>query len=283
MTTKVEAVLVTRVTLILLAFFLVISTTEAVLAHGGGGDIAVYTNPGDPQVHVGFAVLDDMDINHIFFDPHDKVHQAILIPRTPSLLPPIPYAIGSTEPGFDADEMELPTVKPLTVNTLDLSYWDGNGDVNFGPATGVNGGYAPQPNTTFADGGYHAHATFGLCDDSVANCADAPVPDGVYLAKLNVSVQGLQDSEPYYLVALVDQTLYTGDEDQNAENAEMVGEMVREYLADPSGPEPMFGGRNYAFYADAIAHAESLVIPEPSALILVFTLLTTVLVVRWRE
>jgi hypothetical protein len=252
------------------AVVLLVNSTQYLYAHGGGGDIAVYTNPGDPQVHVGFAVLDDMDIHHVFFDPHDKLHQAILIPRTPSLLPPIPYAVGSTEPGFDADELELPPVKPLTVNTLELSFWDGTGAVNFGPSTGVHGGYAPQPNTTFADGGYHAHATFGLCNDSVSNCADAPVPDGVYLAKLNVSIEGMEDSEPYYLVTLVDQALYTGNEDMNAENAEAVGEMVRAYLADPAGaPEPVFGGKSYTYYADAIAYAESLVIPEPSAVALI--------------
>jgi hypothetical protein len=267
----------------LVVMLVVAATADELFAHGAGGDIAIFTVPGDSKVHVGFAVLDDMDIDHIFFDPNDKVFQAILIPRTPSLLPPIPYAIGSTEPGFDANENELPALKVLTWNTLELRYWDGNGAVNFGPATGINGGYAPQPFTTFADGGFHSHATFGLCSDSASNCADVPVPNGVYLAQMSVSVDGLDDSDPYYFATLVDDQLYTGNEEMDVENSDAVGELVRAYLADPgSAPEPIFNGKSYKYFADAIAYAESLVIPEPSAIALVAIVLLGVLAGRTR-
>jgi hypothetical protein len=229
--------------------------------HGSGGDIALFTTPDGLQVDVGFAILDDDDIHQEFFDPNVNVFHSILLPRTPSVLPPIPYTIGSPEPGFDANEGQLPPLALVTFNTLELSYWDGGGPVSFGPAAGISGGYAPQPSITFADGGYHAHPVFGL--------QGASIPDGVYLAELTVSVAGLADSAPYYLVALVDSGLYTGNSEMDAENAEAVGDLVIAYLDDPHGaPEPIFGGRNYRFFADAIAHARSLAIPEPSSLVL---------------
>lgn len=252
-------------------------------AHGGGGDIAIYTNKNDLQVHVGFAVLDENDEEQIDFDPSDKVFQAVLIPRTPSTLPPIPYAIGTTEPGFDADELELPPLAAISLDTHNLWYWDGEGAVDFAPPVGISGGYAPRNDIADAEGGFHAHPTFGVCDDSAANCADVPVPNGVYLAELSVSVDGLEDSEPYYLVALVDDSLYTGDAEMDAENGESVGEMVRDYLADPTGASaPEFNGKSYVFYADAVTYAESLVVPEPSTVALVILAATGVLGCRRR-
>jgi hypothetical protein len=77
------------------------------------------------------------------------------------------------------------------------------------------------------------------------------------------------DSDPYYKVSLVDQALYTGDSDQDAANAEALGELVRAYLADPmNNPEPVFMGKNYKYYADAILYAETLPVPEPGTIAL---------------
>jgi hypothetical protein len=71
------------------------------------------------------------------------------------------------------------------------------------------------------------------------------------------------NSDPYYKVALVDQHLYTGDPDMDAEHAEALGELVRAYLADPANnPEPVYLDKNYGYYADAILYAQTLV-PEP--------------------
>ena len=265
----------TRISAGLAVAFLVANGATDVLAHGAGGDIALFTTADGQQVDVGFAELDDDDIHQIFFDPNDSVFNAILLPRTPSALPPIPYAIGSPEPGFDANENALPPLATINFNTLDLSYWNGSGAVSFGPVAGVSGGYAPQPSTSSADGGHHSHPVFGLLG--------ASVPGGVYLAEMSVSVAGLADSDRYYLVALVDSHLYTGDADMDAENAEAVGEMVRSYLDDPSGaPQPVFNGKNYTFYADAIGYAEGLVIPEPSAAALAAAALAGLLATRYR-
>ena len=94
-------------------------------------------------------------------------------------------------------------------------------------------------------------------------------PDGVYLTEVTTHINTMIDSDPFLMVSLVDQLLYTGNNDQNADNAEALGELVRAYLADPvNNPEPVFLGKNYKFYADAIAYAESVAVPEPGAITL---------------
>lgn len=253
-----------------------VSTSEELYGHGAGGDISIFsiTTPAGEKVAVGFAILDDDDIEQIFFDPHDKVFNNILIPRTPTILPPIPWTLGSAEPGFDANEGELAPLKPIYFNLVNLQYWDGSGGVNFGPPpAGLTGGFAPQPSLTFADGGHHSHPVFGI--------QGGGTPDGVYLATLTVSIDTMIDSDPFYMVSLVDQALYTGDAETNAENAEMLGELVRAYLEDPNNhPEPEFGGKNYKYYADAIRYAETLPIPEPGGLGLLVMALMGMLATR---
>jgi len=254
------------------------SAADELYGHGAGGDISIFsiTTPAGEKVAVGFAILDDDDIEQIFFDPHDKVFNNILIPRTPTILPPIPWTFGSAEPGFDANEGELAPLKPIYFNLENLLYWDGSGAVNFGPPpAGLTGGFAPQPSLTFADGGHHSHPVFGIVGGGT--------PDGVYLATLTVSIDTMIDSDPFYLVSLVDRSLYTGDDETNADNAEVLGELVRAYLEDPmSNPEPEFGGRNYTFYAEAIRYAETLPIPEPSGCGLVMMASVALLAVRGR-
>jgi hypothetical protein len=238
----------------------VASASSVAWAHGAGGDIGLWsiTTPLGEKVDVGFAELDDDDINHIFFDRSDHVFNNVLLPRTPTAIPPIPWTYGTAEPGLDANEGELAPLQPITLVVQEMTYWDGAGALNFGPTPGgLSGGYAPQPNLTFADGGHHSHPVFGIVGGGT--------PDGVYLTKVVAHINTMIDSDPYYKVSLVEQDLYTGDNDQNAENAEALGELVRAYLADPiNNPEPVFGGKNYKFYADAIAYAESLAVPEPS-------------------
>ena len=141
---------------------------------------------------------------------------------------------------------------------LELKYWNGVGAPSFSPAVGVTAGDAPQPMLTQAGGGFHAHPEFGVA---------GAVSDGVYLAKMSVSIETLLDSDPWYMVALVDHHLYTGNEETDIENAEAVGELVHAYLADPlNAPEPIYQGYNYKFFADAISYAESLPVPEPSTI-----------------
>jgi hypothetical protein len=257
---------------------LVANSSSVALAHGAGGDIGLWsiTTPGGEKVDVGFAELDDDDIHHIFFDRSDSVFNNILIPHTPTVLPPIPWTLGTAEPGFDANEGELTPLKPIFFNLENFQYWDGTGAVNFGslPA-GLSGGYAPQPNLSFADGGHHSHPVFGIVGGGT--------PNGVYLSKIVVSIDTMIDSDPYYKVSLVDQDLYTGDENMDAANAEALGELVRAYLEDPvNNPEPVFNGKNYRFYADAIPYAETLPVPEPTAFALITTALLGAFTVRRR-
>ncbi len=72
-------------------------------------------------------------------------------------------------------------------------------------------------------------------------------------------------------------------QNENADNAEALGELVRAYVADPiNNPEPVFGGKNYKYYADAISYAEGLSIPEPGTLGLLAIALLGALSIRRR-
>lgn len=232
--------------------------TTTVFGYGAGGDVGLRTSLDGTQVDVGFVILDEFDSHVEFSDWNDSVFNCIVLPRTPTLLPPVPWKYGSPEPGFDAFYGTVPPVKRLTVNSLGLTYWNGMGAPNFAPTSGLTAGDAPQPMLTQAGGGFHAHPVFGI--------AGASIPDGVYIAKMSVSIETLLDSDPYYMVALIDHRLYTGDSTADSESADMLGDMVNAYLADPvNTPEPVFEGVNYKFYADAIRYAENLAVPEPSA------------------
>ena len=244
-----------------LASLITFGAAPAVFAHGSGGDIAVFTTAG--QADVGYALLDDDDIHQIAFDPNDSVFQAVLVPLVGA--PPfIPYDLASTEPGYDANEGALPAVAEIRWNLQELQYWNGVGAPSFATAVGVSGGYAPQPVLTTVDGGFHSHQHFGLEDLT----ADAqPIADGVYLAKFTVSVSGLTDSEPFYMVSLVESTVNSAADP--IAMAEEIGEAVIGFMADPSSGAPVVAGKDYSFYASAIQHAESLTVPEPTTLALV--------------
>ncbi len=240
---------------------------QEAFAHGSGGDIAVFTTAG--KADVGYAKLDDDDIVQIAFDPNDSLFQAVLVPLTPN--PIIPWDLSSSEPGYDANEGALPALAEIFWNLQELSYWDGVGAPSFTPAIGVSGGYAPQPVITQASGGFHAHEHFGL-EDLTAD--GQPIPNGVYLAKFTISVTGLEDSDPYYMVSLVE-SLVNEAADPVA-LAEELGDAVIAFMEDPSSGVPVFAGKDFSFYASAIRHAESLAIPEPTALALVAMLATCV-------
>lgn len=225
--------------------------------HGGGGDIAVFET--NNQVDVGFAVLDDNDINQISFDPNDSVFQAIL---TESQATSGPFAglMLSSEPGYDANEGDLPGNANVTWNVLSLTYWDGSGTPTFTPAVGVDARYIPGTWNvpTGPQGGFHAHTDFAL-EETISGGRQ----DGVYVAELSISVDTLADSDSFFLVTLIDSDINaTADPVTTAEN---LGAAVRQYLEDPSGGEPMLGLRSFAFYADAIAAIEASVVPEPTA------------------
>ena len=233
----------------LVVFLLVAGFASFTFGHGGGGDIALYGENG--KVGVGFAVLDDNDIDQEFFDPNDVVHQSILIPQPP--IPPF-FVSGSTEPGFDANEFELTPDASVFVNSISLGYWNGLGGVEFTDSA-IDFGYSPLPLTTDGEGGFHAHPVFGLGNQSGA------LDDGVYVAELTVSVDGMDESDPYYLVTLVDGVI-TNDADPEGA-AEFLGELIRDYQADRSLPPPTYSGKDFTFYVDAVDFVETQV-PEPA-------------------
>ena len=228
----------------LLVFAALVSSPA--FGHGGGGDIAVFTTDG--QVDVGFAILDDDDINQVFFDENDRVFSSVLVPQVL-----FGFSMGSTEPGFDADEGTLPQSANLTVATESVRYWDGSGDVAFADAAGVSGRFEPSTMQTDGEGGFHAHPLFGL---------GGSVTDGVYLTELTVVAAGLETSESFYLVSLVDDVIKSHADPETA--GEELGELVRDYQLDLS-QTPMYAGKDFSFFGDAVLHVESQVVPEPAS------------------
>lgn len=240
------------------------------LGHGGGGDIALFETNG--QVDIGFAVLDDNDINQVSFDPTDRVFQAVFtpLPASPLLYP---WAIGADEPGFDANEGELPAGAEVSFNVESIRYWDGVGTVSFAPITTIEGGYSPQPWNADLNGGFHAHPFFGFSDLTTGS---EPIADGVYLTELTVSVEGLLDSESFYLVGLIDEAvtaIYDAEGfDAATAAAASLGEATQAYMDDPQAGAPMLGSVDFTYYADAIQYVES--IPEPSSAALLAAMLS---------
>ena len=258
--------------------YLLLLTTSAdhVWAHGGGGDIALFSTAG--QVDIGFAILDENDEEQVFFDPNECVFLSVLLPQNPTQF--IPWEFGSPEPGFDADEGTLPSTAAITVNLLELTYWDGAGAVNLTPGpAGVSAGVAPQPMQSFPDGGFHSHPLFGVVDP-----VGTP-PNGVYVGKQTISIAGLTDSDPYYMVSLLsDQVTSIVDQEEQVLAAETIGELVRLYIEDPiNNPAPVYEGVDYTFYADAVSHVRAQCIPEPSSVALAAISVIGVVALRRRR
>ncbi|MEQ8209186.1 MAG: PEP-CTERM sorting domain-containing protein [Lacipirellulaceae bacterium] len=249
--------------------------------HGAGGDIAIFSTNG--KVDIGFAVLDDQDEDQEFFDPTENIFSLVLLPQNP--IPAIPWQFGSSEPGFDANEGELPTEADISYNLVELRYWDGqSAEVQLGPATGINAGVAPQPGKSDTLGGFHSHPLFGVNDPN------GTPADGVYVGKLTVSVDGLIDSDPYYMVTLVTGEVTniadrldpnaTAQEIRDAQiaAAEAIGEMARLYADDPAGnPLPIYegiqGAADFTFFSNAISAVQTEAVPEPTSLALAGILL----------
>lgn len=257
-------------------FVCVTLLTCSALGHGGGGDIALFETNG--QADIGFAVLDDDDITQVEFNADDNVFQAIFTP-----LPAAPllylWEIGADEPGFDANEKALPDGAEISFNVKSIRYWDGVGAVKFSPIASVEGGYFPQSYNAESDGGFHEHPFFGfsdLTDDG------QPIPKGVYLTEMTVSVEGLLDSESFYLVGLIDEAVNSIYEAEGllaaTDAAANLGAATRAYLDDPSAGVPTLNGVEFTYYADAIQFAEA--IPEPSSAAILATMLVCAV---WRR
>ena len=274
-----------------LALLIACPAAQQAYGHGAGGDIAIFSTNNKTKAAVGFAVLDDEDEDQLVFDASQNVFSLVLLPQNP--IPQVPWQFGSTEPGFDADENQLPREAPITYNLLELRYWDGqSAEVQLGPATGINGGVAPQPGESDAEGGFHSHPTFGVNDPN------GTPAEGVYVGKLTVSVgasldgtePALIDSEPYYMVTLVTNEVTniadtldpnaTPEEIRDAQvaAAEAIGEMARLYSEDPvNNPVPLYDGIqeevDFTFFANAISAVRAEAVPEPASLALAGVLL----------
>ena len=239
--------------------------------HGAGGDIALFSTNG--QVDVGFAILDSNDDIQLVFDPDEDVFFNVLLPSTPT--PFVPWQFASDEPGFDADNGTLPAGAEISFNLLDLWYWDPttSSSVSLSPAgSSISAGVAPQGESVFGNGGFHDHPFYGI------NSTSGVPADGIYVGKLTVSVDGLDDSDPYYMVSVVtDVVTGLGNPGDQVTTAEEIGELVRNYLDDPGTyPAPMHSGTDFTYFADAVTHVRALAaIPEPSSAVLLTVLLTT--------
>ncbi|QDS97090.1 PEP-CTERM sorting domain-containing protein [Adhaeretor mobilis] len=236
------------------------SAGQRAYGHGAGGDIALFSTNG--QVDIGFAILDDDDEDQLVFDPHENVFSLVLLPQNPN--PVVPWQFGSSEPGFDANEETLPPEADIAYNLLELQYWDGqSSEVLFTSATGINSGVAPTGKSD-AEGGFHSHPLFGVADPN------GTAAEGVYVGKLTVSVEGLTDSAPYYMVSLVtDAVTGLGTVAEQEAAAEEIGEMAKLYSEDPlNNPAPTYGGSDFTFFANAISQVRAEAVPEPSSLAL---------------
>ena len=255
------------------------TTSHRAWGHGAGGDIALFSTGN--QVDVGFAILDPNDDVQVFFDPDEDVFLNVLLPITPT--PFVPWEYASDEPGFDADPNELTPNGEISFNMLDLWYWDPNASasVSLSPAGAtVSSGVAPQGESAFANGGFHDHPFYG-----VASSSGLPA-HGIYVGKLTVSVEDLDDSDPYYMVSVItDEITQLSDPNDQIAAAEEIGEMVRLYADDPnSNPVPFYGGTDFTFFADAMNHVRALAaIPEPSTTTVFVALLLSSGVMRIRR
>ena len=100
----------------------------------------------------------------------------------------------------------------LSDATTNLAYWDGNGEVNFSPISdGTVLGIVQEEESTFINGsatkadgfdlgitssggGIHAHPAYGLENNGAKSA------EGVYLWCMELSMQGMETTEPYFIV-----------------------------------------------------------------------------------
>lgn len=233
------------------------------------------------QVVIGAA--EDIDELTESFDVDTKLFESILLP---GFSPVSPADYESEEPGFfglnavsDAAALSslgataLPGGAAVGVSpssfTVDgesasLFYWDGSGTVDFAPApAGTIFAFDPLANfaTTGANGDMDDHPIYEV------DSASGTPADGVYLIAPVVSVDGLVDSEKFYMVLLAE-ALITGEGD--AELVEEAIEGLEEGLTmDALVQFPGGASKDFAYFEEAVEFVErNLVIPEPSTAIL---------------
>lgn len=220
-----------------------VGLATAGVARAQHGDVWLSTDAANNKIAVG--VVDEAGVT---FTPGARVLEAIL---TPDALPFSPFDYSAEDPGFRSAAGELPANQPVGLTLQSLSVWNG---VGLDPAAGVafsfdlSGGLGTE-----ANGSLHGHPLFGLTDLTL----DAlPLPDGVYVASFKASMAGLADSDPYYFVMLKDELI--ADET----DVETLEGLLDDYAN--GGPQPVFGGKNFAFFEEAVEFVDG-VVPEPSS------------------
>lgn len=208
------------------------------------------------------------------FDLETNVFEGVFIPGNPMLGDP---ALVRDEPGFFSSPVatvgqDLPGNADVSVAFSPFSLPGGSDSVFFWNGQSAEPDFEPlsttQPAVTFSLGGspFGMTAADGSIDEHPDFGLDGPFADGAYLVGLTATVDGLDASEPFYMVWLADQLI--GDED----DAEALEELFE--LFEAGGAEPEFGGKNFAFFEEAVEFAEA--IPEPSAMLLLLVSLTGV-------
>jgi hypothetical protein len=230
------------------------------LAAEGHGDIALFDDGGK----IGVGLVDD-SVEPEIFEPGVRVFESILIPA----LAFSPFDFDSDEPGFDIEDGQFPPSQQVDLVPLSLEYWDGTGEVAFGPpAADVTFDFDDAAFATDDEGGLHDHALFGLESTGA-------IPDGVYVGQFLATTAGLEASDPIYLVMLKDDLITAG-------NLEELEELLEAY--EEGGAEPVFGGKSFAFFEEAVEAVEARVaIPEPSAVGLTCVALGSLLARRRRH
>jgi hypothetical protein len=223
---------------LVLIFCLILTLASASAAHAQHGDVWLSTDVPNDKIALG--VVDEAGAT---FTPGVRALEVIL---TPDTLPFSPFDYSAEDPGFRSAPGELPPSQPVSLTLLSLSKWNGSG---LDPVAGsdfsfdLSGGFSTE-----ANGVLHQHPLYGLT---------GVVADGVYVASFNVATAGLAPSEPYYFVMLKDDLV------ANETDAEALTELLEDF--ESGGPAPVFGGKDFTFFADAYAFVA---VPEPSGVLL---------------
>jgi hypothetical protein len=220
----------------------ILTLTSATFVHAHG-DVWLYADVLSDQLAVGIA-----DEGGTTFTPGERVFEGIL---TPDLLPFSPFDFSASDPGFRSAAGDLPPSQPIGLTVSSLKVWNGAGldpatDVAF--AFDLTGGVSSA-----AAGSVHEHPLFGL-----ATLTATPVPDGVYMASVRASTAGLGDSEEFFFVLLKDDLI------TNENDVETLEGLLEDF--ENGGPAPIFGGKDFSFYEEAVEFVDA--VPEPSGLAL---------------
>lgn len=248
-----------------------LATFTSTATHAQHSDVLVRSD--GTTTLIGGAVDLDGEEGGPFFNLDARVFEGVFInPDMPQA--PFNYDFERDEPGFYSDStvsvggnLASGAAVSLALEPFSIGlgsdtthYWDGSGEVNFTPLStaqpGVAFTFAPMAPDPFAtvDGSLFLddHPIFGLTGGAA---------DGVYLARMRVTVDGLAESDPFYIAWLASSALV--DEDL----AEELEEALEEF--EEGGPEPVVGGVNFAFFEEAVEFAEG--IPEPASALLLLT------------